>query len=45
MYEVRFLEISQENIVKYVSLTRKLTDTETVGILDHLDAAGLNLAM
>ena len=33
VYEVRFLEVEQENIVKYVSPTGKLTDTETVGIL------------
>ena len=42
VYEIGFLEMSQENIVKYVSPTEILTDTEIVGILKKIN--GLDVA-
>ena len=44
VYEIPFLEMSQENIVKYVSPTEILTDTEIVRILkkiNGMDVVGL----
>ena len=42
VYEIRFLEMTHEDIVKYVSPTRILTDTEAISILQKL--AGLDVA-
>ena len=42
VYEIRFLEMSQENIVKYVSPTGILTNTEIVCILQKIN--GLDVA-
>ena len=44
VYEIRFLEMSQENIIKYVSPTEILKETEIICILQKingLDVAGL----
>ena len=42
VYEIRFLDMTQDDIVKYVSPTRILTDTEAISILQKL--AGLDVA-
>ena len=42
VYEIGFLEMSQENIVKYVSPTEILTDTEVLCILKKMN--GLDVA-
>ena len=42
VYEIGFLEMSQENIVKYVSPTEILADTEIVSILKKIN--GLDVA-